>query len=416
MQTSNFRKKLIEVRQAKGLTQDDVAEQCNISSRTIQRIESGEVQPRSSTIKIISEALGFDFFETSNTGSDVENLNQSSKMKGHTPLWYIKDLFNLKTNTMRKISILTTLGITIGIALFLFRLDTNAQINSKQENVSLAENESFITSVEKKGKIQVVFSNELTFDDLISIKRRMDSKGITINFKKVEFDEFNHLSAIEYEVDCNDGYAGSYSVSNLDSSNENKKIGFYRDYSENASSPFGLGPLKRIIVIDAGHGGVDPGNSNGAINEKEIVLNMANKIKELFKRPDIEIILTRDSDKFMALNDRVNFINNLNPEYVISLHVNLGKNESNKGFDVLFSDKNKFNEKSKRLAAEITKSLQKVNASNGMNNAGLFILKNVNSPAVLIELGYLSNPEDKAMLTSAEGQNQIAKRIVEVLK
>src|SRR5690606_2515749 len=265
MQTSNFRKKLIEVRQAKGLTQDDVAEQCNISSRTIQRIESGEVQPRSSTIKIISEALGFDFFETSNTGSDVENLNQSSKLKSHNLLWHIKDLFNLKTNTMKKISILTTLGITIGIALFLFKLDTNAQTASKQENVSLAENEDFKTSAEKKGKIQVVFSNELTFDDLISIKNEMDSKGITINYKKVEFNQFNHLSAIEYEVDCNDGFAGSYGMNNLDSSNSDKKIGFYRDYSENTISPFGLGLLKRIIVIDAGHGGTDDGNSSGGL-------------------------------------------------------------------------------------------------------------------------------------------------------
>ena len=68
MEKLGFGKKLIEVRKAKGLTQEEVAEDCKITVRTIQRIESGVVMPRASTIKIISETLGFDFFYTSNTG------------------------------------------------------------------------------------------------------------------------------------------------------------------------------------------------------------------------------------------------------------------------------------------------------------------------------------------------------------
>ena len=62
----DFGKKLIEVRKQKGLTQAEVAEKCNVTIRTIQRIESGTVKPRSSTIKLIPEALEFEFFETSN--------------------------------------------------------------------------------------------------------------------------------------------------------------------------------------------------------------------------------------------------------------------------------------------------------------------------------------------------------------
>ena len=77
METLDFGKKLIEVRKVKGLTQGDVAEKCKITTRTIQRIESGIVQPRAFTIKIISETLGFDFFETSDTGYDVINENQN---------------------------------------------------------------------------------------------------------------------------------------------------------------------------------------------------------------------------------------------------------------------------------------------------------------------------------------------------
>ncbi len=68
METLDFGKKLIEVRKAKGLTQEEVAERCRVTTRTIQRIESGIVKPRAFTVKSISETLGFDFFETSYTG------------------------------------------------------------------------------------------------------------------------------------------------------------------------------------------------------------------------------------------------------------------------------------------------------------------------------------------------------------
>ena len=66
-------KELEKIRKAKGLTQDELAEKCKINVRTIQRIESGDVNPRAYTIKIISSILGYDFFETSNlTIEDVK--------------------------------------------------------------------------------------------------------------------------------------------------------------------------------------------------------------------------------------------------------------------------------------------------------------------------------------------------------
>ena len=105
MDKLEFGTKLIEVRKAKGLTQEDVAEKSKITVRTIQRIESRVVKPRAFTIKIISESLGFDFYDNSDIGYDVIE-NQNSELKRHTIFWYVKDLFNLKTNTMKKISIL----------------------------------------------------------------------------------------------------------------------------------------------------------------------------------------------------------------------------------------------------------------------------------------------------------------------
>ena len=80
---------------------------------------------------------------------------------------------------------------------------------------------------------------------------------------------------------------------------------------------------KKIIVIDAGHGGNDIGATYKGVSEKEIVLNVASQIKKLNDSQDeYEIILTRDSDNYAGLSDRTAMINKLNPEMVISLDLN----------------------------------------------------------------------------------------------
>ena len=129
MDKLNFGKELIRIRKTKGLTQAEVAEKCNITIRTIQRIESGAVKPRSSTIKIISEFLEIDFFEIS---------NQNSNLKNHTILWYLKDIFNLKTNTMKKISILTISTLIIlflSVTAFNKKTEHTLEINNQKANL-----------------------------------------------------------------------------------------------------------------------------------------------------------------------------------------------------------------------------------------------------------------------------------------
>ncbi len=96
MKHQDFREKLIEVRKARGLTQEDVAKMCKITVRTIQRLESGKVMPRAYTIKSISDNLGISFFETSDL--DVKDKERQSSQKTQTICWYAKDLFNLKFN------------------------------------------------------------------------------------------------------------------------------------------------------------------------------------------------------------------------------------------------------------------------------------------------------------------------------
>jgi transcriptional regulator with XRE-family HTH domain len=240
MKKLDFGTKLIEVRKAKGLTQDEVAEKCKITVRTIQRIESGLVMPRAFTIKVICETLGFDFFEASNTGYEALTESQNSNLENHKVLWYLKDLFNLKTNAMKKISVLSISLLMIGF-LFVFIVETKAQSENQKGLNGLTIQFNEVNSIKK---IEAVFTNNLTLDSLVSIKNELKVKGITVNYKLIEFDASNHLLKIDCEVNCNDGYSGSFAIGMLNSENKAKRLGFYRDDSKNAAIPFGTGGFK----------------------------------------------------------------------------------------------------------------------------------------------------------------------------
>ncbi len=233
----DFGKKLIEFRKAKGLTQAEVAEKCKITIRTIQRIEAGIVKPRAFTIKLISETLGFDFFEASNTGNDVKTENHGSNSKSHILVWYLKDLFNLKTNAMKKISILSTSFFLIGF-LFVLILETQAQANNVKNDQCLSIEFNVDKSVKR---IEAVFTNSLTLDSLVRVKEELDNYEITISYKKLEFDKNNQLISVYCDVDCNDGFKGSFGTGILSDDNKMKRMGFVRDYSKTAKTPFCTG-------------------------------------------------------------------------------------------------------------------------------------------------------------------------------
>lgn len=119
-------KKVLELRKAKGLTQRELVESCNITIRTLQRIESGEVIPRTYTIKAIFGVLDFEFYESSKG-----NTNKTVRMYIIYKLKQIYkhniDLFNLKINTIKKLKILSVPVILVCIVLFTMSYNANAQ-------------------------------------------------------------------------------------------------------------------------------------------------------------------------------------------------------------------------------------------------------------------------------------------------
>ncbi|NVK51511.1 MAG: WG repeat-containing protein [Flavobacteriaceae bacterium] len=178
MDRLDFGKELIRIRKTKGLTQAEVAEKCNITIRTIQRIESGAVKPRSSTIKIISEFLEVDFFEIS---------NQNSNLKNHTILWYLKDIFNLKTNTMKKISILSTSVLILTfIGISIFNTEAQSKTSNKKREVALE-------SQNKKVDFSKDFDKFRIADNYVFVTKNNKQGLMTLNGKVIvpcKYDRF----------------------------------------------------------------------------------------------------------------------------------------------------------------------------------------------------------------------------------
>jgi N-acetylmuramoyl-L-alanine amidase len=176
----------------------------------------------------------------------------------------------------------------------------------------------------------------------------------------------------------------------------------------------GLEPIekKMRVVIDAGHGGSDKGVVVDDIMEKEITAAISRKVKFLNRNKSVEIIILRNSDKFISLSDRVEKINELKPDMVISLHANFDQDSTINGFEVFVGEKNVENSNSKDIAESMYNSTPKSLSKREVKETNLYILNNVECPAVLLEVGFLSNPQDREYLTSQLGQQRIAEMIL----
>ena len=145
MKQPELGKKIAELRKAKSLTQEELVVKCNLNVRTLQRIESGVVIPRSYTLKTIFAALDY------NMKDSFESMpNKFSKTRLVKSKWleqfyrYLFNLFNLKTNTMKKLSILSSSFLIICICLFGLSSESNAQ--KKNESKSDIGKSKFIKS------------------------------------------------------------------------------------------------------------------------------------------------------------------------------------------------------------------------------------------------------------------------------
>ena len=169
------------------------------------------------------------------------------------------------------------------------------------------------------------------------------------------------------------------------------------------------------VVIDAGHGGHDYGAKIDYFSEKSVVAEITKKIQTLNKNANVKIHFTREDDSFIELLKRATFINDVKPDLAISLHLQSQKNTTVNGFEVYVSDQSTSYEKSNELAVQFEKSYSENTKlrSRGVKTAPFIILKKSNYPTMLVELGFLSNQNDRNYLTSDAGQTEVAQTILD---
>ncbi len=172
------------------------------------------------------------------------------------------------------------------------------------------------------------------------------------------------------------------------------------------------GEENHMVVLDAGHGGEDGGTVEQAATEKEINLAVVLKLKELLEEQGIRVVLTRDKDIFMKLEERVQIANGEKADLFISIHCNYYEKDSSiYGLECYYC---KSGEEGKHYAEKIMETIEESKniVSRNVKPADYYILKNTTVPAVLVEIGYLSNYNERNQLMSEEYQEKLAGELV----
>lgn len=174
--------------------------------------------------------------------------------------------------------------------------------------------------------------------------------------------------------------------------------------------------LGKVIYLDPGHGGIDSGTTYKDILEKDINLLLCKKLRDSLISNGATVYLTRDTDKDLALSktnrkrsdliNRAYLINKTKPDMYISIHVNYLSNTKYKGLQIFYNNKNNEN---KEIADSLTKHIKEKtwNVREPKYNNTYYMYKNITPPGVLIEVGFISNPDDRYRLTHEEHQDTL---------
>ncbi|MCL1987860.1 MAG: N-acetylmuramoyl-L-alanine amidase [Firmicutes bacterium] len=172
----------------------------------------------------------------------------------------------------------------------------------------------------------------------------------------------------------------------------------------------------RIVVLDPGHGGHDPGASRGAVLEKDLNMRIMQKVSQLIEAdPNMRAYTTRNTDVFVPLADRAFFGNGM-ADIFVSIHHNASNNSAINGIETYFlaSEMDQFRTLTSRNLADIMHRnlVSMLNSyDRGVRSANFSVLRNSTIPAVLLELGFMSNGQELARMQTEEFQWQAARAI-----
>lgn len=167
---------------------------------------------------------------------------------------------------------------------------------------------------------------------------------------------------------------------------------------------------KKKVVIDAGHGGSDVGAVGGNIYEKNITLDVSKRVAALLKQKGYQVVMTRDDDSYVSLQDRVKISENANPDIFVSIHVNSSVRPEITGVETHY-----YHQESLALAQTIHSSFASAVSSpnRGLFKSKFYVINHTTSPAILVEIGFISNAEERAQLIGEKRKQATAKSIAD---
>ena len=167
---------------------------------------------------------------------------------------------------------------------------------------------------------------------------------------------------------------------------------------------------KKYVVIDAGHGGTDYGAIRNGINEKDITLDISKRVQNKLEKKGYVVAMTRTDDTYVSLQDRVDYSEIFNPDIFVSIHVNSSNSDTPSGIETHY-----YKDNSLKLAKYLHASmLNNINSKDrGLFKSKFYVINHTTAPAILIETGFISNPNERAQLITESRKEATAKAIVE---
>lgn len=170
----------------------------------------------------------------------------------------------------------------------------------------------------------------------------------------------------------------------------------------------------KVIVLDPGHGGKDPGAIGDTQKEKDLTLATAKRVKVKLEAAGAKVVMTRTGDTYPTLSDRVAFSKKNNADVFISIHINSGSSSAT-GIETYYWTTYK-NEKN--LASYVQSELIKSTGSDsrGIKTGNFQVIRENPDSAILVELGFISNPDEEALMATSDFQNDAATGFVNGLE
>lgn len=243
-------------------------------------------------------------------------------------------------------------------------------------------------------------------------------------YKKIRYSQFDTepmISRVVVELSDDVLY-------NIDTKDNELKVDFYfegeepEDDKEIVYEEEKLNKKYKTVVIDAGHGGKDPGalgieGKKIILKEKDVDLDIALRVYNRLKKEKVNVYMTRSEDKFLELSEIVEFANTKNADLFVSIHNNASDNEDLSGTMVMYAydePKEGFDISGKEVAKTIQKHLVKATDAHDFGarkNSALYVVRKTNMPAVITESLFITNKEDREKLMDEKYIDDIAEAI-----